>query len=94
MYSFTHLFLYPIFSDGEISGSELAKFHIWVDANSNAHLDLDEGELKTLQQYNIEALYTHHDCRVSRARLTNGEQILTEDLWFSRRRRRLGSLSE
>jgi hypothetical protein len=80
--------LFP--TDGEVSGpDELALFHIWVDANSNAHMDA--GELKSLQQYNIEAFYTMHDCRKSMARLTNGTEILTEDLWFSRRRRRLSS---
>jgi hypothetical protein len=75
------------FSDGEVSGAELQNFHLWVDANSNAHMDA--GELKSLQQFNIVALYTMHDCRKSRARLANGVEILTEDLWFSRRRRRL-----
>jgi hypothetical protein len=72
-------------TDGEVSGTELEKFHLWVDANSNAHMD--PGELKTLQQYNIVSLYTMHDCRKSRAILADGTEILTEDLWFSRRRR-------
>jgi hypothetical protein len=72
-------------SDGEINGAELDKFHIWTDTNSNAHMDA--GELHSLEQFEIVSLYTMHDCRKSRAVLEDGTEILTEDLWFSRRRR-------
>jgi hypothetical protein len=72
-------------SDGKVSGTELELFHIWTDTDSNAHMD--PGELHTLDEYGIVSLYTMHDCRKSRAELEDGSEILTEDLWFSRRRR-------
>eukprot|EP00977_Amphora_coffeiformis_P008897 scaffold2015_cov186-Amphora_coffeaeformis.AAC.10 len=76
--------------DGVVNGDELALFRIWMDANSNAHLD--DGELYTLAHFNIVGISTKHKCHVSVAyvQTTNdkGEveikEIMTEDLWFSR----------
>ena len=72
--------------DGVVNGAELDLFHIWIDANENAHLD--DGELHGLSDFNIVGLSTKHDCHRSVAYVERDDgsidEIVTEDLWFSR----------
>eukprot|EP00977_Amphora_coffeiformis_P016500 scaffold5125_cov156-Amphora_coffeaeformis.AAC.9 len=71
--------------DGIISGDELTGFYLWVDANSNAHLDYDLSELTELSDYGIVSIFTNHTDHKSWALLADGTKMMTEDLWFSRR---------
>ena len=68
--------------DGMVTGSELEGLGIWVDANSNAQLD--QGELKMVQEYSIAGISTVHENFVSSVTLLNGTQLVSEDLWFMR----------
>lgn len=67
--------------DGKISGSELHKLAIWVDANSNAVID--EGEMSTLQSHSIESLPTDHYKFAARATLQGGGSLIMQDRWLS-----------
>lgn len=66
--------------DGSVQGAELAGLAVWVDANSNAIVDV--GELNALASYGIVRLSTTHDDYVSSAQLADGSVMVTEDLWF------------
>lgn len=72
--------------DGVVNGAELDLFHIWIDGNSNAHLDV--GELYNMSHFNIVGVSTMHDCHKSKAYVQRSDgkidEIETEDLWFSR----------
>ena len=68
--------------NGIVENTELYGLHLWIDANSNARLD--EGELKSLAQYKIAGLRVTHNGMKSTAILTNGRELMTEDLWLKR----------
>jgi len=68
--------------NGILENEELYGMHLWIDANSNARLD--EGELKSLNQYKIAGLRVTHEGMKSTAILTNGSELMTEDLWLNR----------
>jgi len=68
--------------DGIVSGNELNKFFIWVDANFNAAVD--SGELHELEDYGIVGLPTTHENHLAMAELEDGGEMVMEDLWFSR----------
>ena len=71
--------------NGVVEGKELAHFMIWVDTNSNALLDFDQGEMHTLEEYGIVGLRTTHVKHVSSAIIKGGAgAMIMEDLWFSR----------
>ena len=70
--------------NGIVEGKELKDFMVWVDANSNARVDFDLGEMHTLEEYGIVGLHTTHNNMISTAILKNGGEMMMEDLWFSR----------
>lgn len=79
---FEKLALHDTNNDGEVSGSELDGFALWIDANSNNILD--EGELSTLEDYDIVSLVTSHDNFESEAILGDGSTLKMVDKWFVR----------
>lgn len=72
--------------NGIVEAKELVGFHIWIDSNSNAKLD--NNELSNLADHDIVGLRVTQNNFKSTAILANGTEILTEDLWLNRRRRR------
>lgn len=80
---FDKLALHDFNGDGKVSGEELEGIALWIDANSNAKLD--DGELSTLDSYDIESLELSHDEHyISTATLGDGSPMVTRDLWLAR----------
>lgn len=69
-------------NDGYVTGDELSKLAVWVDANSNAKLD--KGELNTMQMHGIVSLSTmFRDGYSSFGTMDDGSSIFMEDVWFT-----------
>jgi hypothetical protein len=87
---FAKLATYDINCDDKLTGDELEGLYIWQDKNSD--LNLDQDELYELSDFGIVELSTIHDDLKSHAVLSDGSQMLMQDLWFDaygeRRRRR------
>lgn len=77
------LALHDFNGDGKVSGDELEGIAVWVDANSNAKVD--EGEVSTLASHDVVSLDLSHDKDyISSAKLEDGRDMVTRDLWFAR----------
>ena len=80
---FDKLALHDFNNDGVVSGDELEGIAVWTDVNSNAVLD--DGELSTLDNYNVTSLTLAHDENyISNATLADGSFMVTQDKWFAR----------
>ena len=71
--------------DGAVSGSEADSLGLWIDDGDAV---LEEGELKSLSDYQIVSLSTAMDLdaegrMISTATKSDGSSILTEDVWFA-----------
>ncbi len=72
-------------ADGQISGSELENLAVWVDDGDAV---LEDGELQSLQDNNIESISSDFEVdgegrMRSTATTTDGQEIVTEDVWFA-----------
>ncbi len=75
--------------DGVLNGEELAGLELWVD---DGDAIVEEGEIQTLDDHDIVEISTqmeiHHDkegreLMQSSAKTSDGEKILSEDVWFA-----------
>lgn len=62
-------------------------FYLWIDVDQN--YKLDQGELHELKDYKIEGFSIPLEDHILQAEayIKGGGIMLTEDLWFTRRRR-------
>lgn len=68
-------------ADGMVAGEEMEGLAVWIDSNSNAVVE--EGELFSLDTFDIVGLSTFHKDLKSYAILLDGSFMLMEDLWFN-----------
>ena len=75
--------------DGQLTGDELAGLEFWID---DGDAIVEEGELHTLAEFNIASISVDmqieydsegRELMRSTATTTDGEAILTEDVWFA-----------
>lgn len=66
--------------NGFIEGNELKGFKLWIDRNMNAKVE--NGELVSVQEYNISKISTNHNGKyVSFYETTDGKKYLMWDWW-------------
>ena len=75
-------------NDGKISGDELKGLEMWID---DGDAKVEAGEMKTLEELGITEISVKRDVQTnergeklmrSSAKFANGEEIMTEDVWF------------
>ena len=71
--------------DGTIDGDELDGLGLWVD---DGDAILEDGELRSIDEYDIESISTEMELDEegrmrSTATTTDGDEILSEDVWFA-----------
>ena len=81
LHGFEKLALRDMDGNNLVEGTELKGLAVWVDSNSNGHLD--DGELKQLKDYGIVSLSTEHIDFVSSATTKDNHKMVMEDLWFA-----------
>lgn len=69
---------YDTNNDGVVSGTELAGFNVWADANGNAKVDT--GEVKTVQSLNISEIAVNHKAYTS-SFVQDGARKWSFDWW-------------
>jgi len=77
--------------NGVIEGKELRGFYLWIDVNSNHHLD--QGEIHKLKEYGIKSFRTEQDPKTHKSVAYLEEKkgkepitMLMQDIWLERRR--------
>ncbi|MFN3194103.1 MAG: carbohydrate-binding domain-containing protein [Aureliella sp.] len=73
--------------DGAVDGSEADTLALWIDDGDAV---LEEGELRTLSDYDIVSLDVHmtmdaNGRMISSATKSDGSTVMTEDVWFASR---------